>query len=211
MNLFGIPYYHAKILPEFFNKTEIVETIKRNYEIEPLRNKWNINSKLHHSNNDENNCDFEKIDFSQLMPIYIDHIKIFFDMYNFFNCPVKVQIEEANYTCMTKNNYMTEHNHPVPFVGVHYIKFNKDKHSTIKFINPNSFTVDDSKKFYGEYVKLLNKENFNNFYFFKDVLPKIEENDFIIVPGVLKHSVPEFNETDELRMSIAINISVFKD
>jgi hypothetical protein len=210
MKLFGIPYHKSKIDPSRYDKEEILKQIEYNYKLNPLRNQWNKNSRLHNANGDFLNSKFLNVKFFHLFPLYLEKIKIFFDENKFFKEQVDVKLEEANYTAMTKNNFMNYHAHPAAFVGVHYVSYDENVHRSIEFQNPN-YSTHYYQFFSKEYISLLDEKNPNNFYYFEHASPNIEEDDFIIVPGTLMHRVPEFfKSSDKLRISLVVNIDILK-
>ena len=107
MTLFGLPYYKVKIIANSYDKENIVKTIENNYQRSSYRNKWDKHSlnssNFHHSNHDENNTLFARVDYSSLIPVYKDIIE------SFIAAPYKHDI--VNYTVCNEGQYMKYHDH----------------------------------------------------------------------------------------------------
>ena len=207
--LFGIPFYKTKIDESQYNKKEILDNIEKNYNLDPHRNNWQVNtlytdSDLHHMYNDKNNNNFIQVDVSQLTNLYNEKIIDFFD--NFMQEKYEFTWNLVNYTCMKKNQFMNKHSHPnYDFVGIHYIKFN-EQHSPTVYYNPAIWI--DYKDFL-PFFTLVNKTHNQliNSYLHKAIESSVMENDFVITPGMLSHSVPK-SQIDDLRVTIVIHINI---
>jgi len=211
--LFGLPVYHLKINDELYNKTNILNVIKKNYDISNDRDK-NSYGNLHHSFGDEKNKDFNEINYIDfgLTNVYNNIFK------NFTNNILKTKKKFSynytieNYTATKNNQYMKPHNHlpGVDFTSVHYLQFDKNEHQNTVFLNMNNF---------GDYVCFLRKDfydcvdnnNFDNSYLFPNFSYNVEEDDMIIFPSVLKHEIPkQKNNLDKLRITIVCNLKIEK-
>lgn len=210
--VFGVPFFQAHIPPDRYNKTDIISQIIENYKIDPERNNWSTTtkqySKLHHVVNDWENENFNKIDFSSLLHVYNDVIKKFFKSLHLTS-----EVEEkdyfwdiSNYTCMSIGQNMAPHVHPSDFTAIHYIRYNKDKHPSTNFRNPHVWN-NYLSQCHGKLVKKLKYDNLFNTWATGYWSPPVNEDEIIITPGCLEHLVPSF-ETDELRMTLVINISL---
>lgn len=207
--MFGVPYYHSKIDPASFNKSQILADITENYNKSSFRNKWDNQSNLHHSYNDSNNEDFKKIDYQELFPIYTKEISKFLDEYS--EVRVRFRYDVENYTCMAKNQFMREHDHPnSDFSAVHYVKFNNTEHKPTTYVNPAHWAL------YGSRIvsKKMNDISHSNFvkhsWFWDKVNLEVSEDDFVITPAPLKHLV-EIQTSEELRIAIVLNIHIFDE
>ncbi len=208
--LFGIPFYRAKVNPSSFDKMEIIDKITRNYNIDPTRNAWDgvalLRSNLHHAYSDWDNDKFEKVDFTSLSSVYEGHIRNFLDTFE-FKSPYRYQFSIVNYTCYGKDQFMLEHEHlHCDFSAVHYLKFNPQVHKPTVYTNPlyfsNFTTLALSEKLYKDTnINLYNSWLTHNFHL------GVMEDDFIITPGVLRHQVP-MSSSDELRIALVVNIKL---
>jgi hypothetical protein len=208
--LFGIPLYKTKIDSNSFDKKFIIKTIKSNYKIDPNRNTWATNSSLHHTYEDWENKKFQKIDLSSLMPIYTKTLENW-TKENFCK-PVSFNFSVENVTCMSKNQFMGSHRHvnrynDVNFTAIHYLKFNPDSSSTL-YENPADYSnfldslleVDNLRCLYEKY-------DIESSWLFKNWYLNLSEDDFVIAPAILEHSVLK-NNSDKLRITIVLNITI---
>jgi hypothetical protein len=206
--LFGMPLYHTKIDPMSFKKNKIIKDITKNYKKDPTRNNWNkFLSNSHHGYKDWDNNNFVEPDFDDLIPIYSNKIKTFLHSLG-TNQPIYTfKFNIVNYTCMSEDQYMERHHHlPADFIGTHYIKFPAEARSTFYF-NQMSYSNYLSK---GACDKeglrnLYDKNDTKSSWLYSDWGELVEEDDFVIVPGLVSHGVP-INKSKELRMTIVMNI-----
>ena len=207
--LFGFPVHKIRIDPDSYDKDKIVSDIKENYEIDNSRNEWGT-SNLHHTYGDWDNEKFININYNKLKKVY--H-KIFEDFFhNDFKSlqPFNYQWNIVNYTAIKTGQHMQSHTHPTyDFSCTHYINFNPEKHSSIRFVNLSSM---------GLYGKEIMKSKFNiadnmdisNSYLQGGWNYPLSEDDMVIFPATLHHEVPKQEETDELRICVVTNIELFK-
>jgi uncharacterized protein (TIGR02466 family) len=209
--LFGLPVYHNKLDSNTFEKKKIIKTILSNFKKSKIRNNWVTSeqdfsySRIHHSYQDIDNKNFKIPDCSSLIPIYTKEIQTYFNQMNMKKINFKFEI--VNYTCMSKGHYMQNHIHTdCEFSGVHYLKLkNKSKYSTI-FHNKNDY----AKFVFQIYPKLCNSlvsSDEKNSWAYQSYRINTEEDDLVIFPAMLEHSVPEIKE-DETRISIVFNIQI---
>ena len=207
--LFGFPVHKIRIDPDSYDKDKIVSDIKENYEIDNSRNEWGT-SNLHHTYGDWDNEKFININYNKLKKVY--H-KIFEDFFHndFKNSQhFNYQWNIVNYTAIKTGQHMQSHTHPTyDFSCTHYINFNPEKHSSIRFVNLSSM---------GLYGKEIMKSKFNiadnmdisNSYLQGGWNYPLSEDDMVIFPATLHHEVPKQEETDELRICVVTNIELFK-
>lgn len=204
-SMFATPYYKTKIESKKYNKSKIIKQITQNYKIDPNRNVWLGDSKLHHAYNDENNPKFKQISYDSLLPLYNEKILEFLTLY--FDVPVEYRFYIVNYTCVTSGNYMGMHNHPgTCFSGIHYLKFNKDKHPPTEYHNPTDWAF-YVETFFPEPMRAAHTNPIKHNWIKQSYKLDVEEDDFVITPAVLRHSVPHSN-SDELRMAIIFHIDI---
>jgi hypothetical protein len=208
--LFGIPAYKANISPLLYNKQEIISAIEKNFKLDPKRNYWdnteNYKSNLHHMSQNFNNKNFMSVNFDQLYPIYEKEITTFLKQLG-MTSGFSYKQEICNYTCMQHGQYMKEHIHTSDFVGVHYIKFNDKVHKPTVFSNDNGYALYLTSLIPNIRSK-LNVENISNSWLSKYFNLETAEDDFVITPGITNHLVPPFDCSDELRMTIVVNIDI---
>ena len=217
--LFGFPVVKQKIEEDLYDKDKIVDDILYNYNLNPDRNEWDTSSKdkrkkpilsnLHLSYGDTDNK-FKKIDYSKLIPVYTEKVTNFINQI-YFNTPVRFSYSIANYTCIKNNQYMREHIHPeCDFTGIHYIKFNKNEHYSTSFTNTHKYPK-FSQDLFPVLLKKLDGTKTENSWMSEYYNINTEEDDFIITPSVVEHSVPFHNNCENHRITIAINITIEDD
>lgn len=205
-SLFKFPYYKTKIKAEKYNKNDIISSMVSNYSIEPSRNHWNPHCNLHHEYNDFGNENFQSIDYSMLIPLYASEIKNFIEELKFIEeMHWKFTIE--NYTVTKGSQNMLPHHHlPSTFSAVHYLKFDSSEHTSTIFHNPSQYgLLLDSQ--YSNQQKIFDRYDENNLWLWNDVIVDVEEDDMIIFPSILNHSIGASNSNKE-RITVALNIQV---
>ena len=110
------------------------------------------------------------------------------------------------YNFTGKGGYQEQHCHitsplPVVFSAIHYIKFDPTQHRSASFLHPNEQIIratypSERMDLVPDYFKHLSRN------------PNVEEGDIIFFPSWLKHVV-EKQQSEELRISMAINIGIF--
>lgn len=207
--IFGIPFYKGIISPTEYDKQYYVDSIAENYRRNPQRNRWDHglhhHSDIHQSFKDMGNDAFIRLDYSQLMPIYSQHIKNFFTEIGIAD-KVGARFIIANYTCMKSGQFLREHRHgDADFSGVHYLKFDPNTHSPTYYNNlgMHPFFLNVVNEILVKSLEGTGNETWTRDY---ATLPT-QEDDIIIFPGFVQHYVPPF-ESDEMRMVFAFNIKV---
>ena len=208
--IFGIPLYKTNIGSNLYDKEGILNTIFKNYEKSNERNSWDNNShtssKIHHSLCDEKNENFEKPDFSSLIPIYISEIEKYLKMMNYQNLTFTFDI--VNYTIMTKDSHMTNHIHTAcDFTTVHYLKYDNQSFDSTLFHNSNDYAKFLRTVLSKSLPKVSNSESINNSWIYQTFKLPTQENDFLIFPAILEHSVPRI-KSDDKRVTVVANINV---
>ena len=110
------------------------------------------------------------------------------------------------YNFTKKDGYQEQHCHitgpvPVVFSAIHYIKFDPSQHRAASFLHPQEQLIrstypSENMDIVPDYFKHLSRN------------PNVEEGDIIFFPSWLKHIV-EKQQSDELRISMAINVGIF--
>lgn len=213
ISLFSIPVYHTSISPDLFDKADIVSKIEKNYEIDPTRNNLDgydkvFGSKGHHAYKDFDNSKFHKPNFDELREIYQKHIHEYLSSFKFKPDakPVTYTFNIVNYTCMKNTDYMREHGHSgTSFFAVHYLKYNPRVHTSTLLKNP--ITVSHyANELLGRLCD-LDDNKIENSWTKGEYFISTAEDDFVIVPSILRHQVLPSN-SDESRITIAINIKL---
>jgi hypothetical protein len=206
-NIFGFPIFISSINENNFNKKELIYKIEENYKKNKDRNLWDNRSYLHHSFEDNNNSDFTKITYEQLLPLYKEKIIEYLNLFK-FKKEIDFKFEIVNYTCMTGSQHMRSHHHNnSDFSAVHYLKFNNKIHKPTVFENTNPY------KEYIQYLrpklnKCLDFTDISNSWATEDYYFEINENDICFSPSYLFHNVPIQPATDETRICIVLNIEI---
>lgn len=212
--LFGMPYYKYKVDPSRYNKSELIQNIERNYELDPHRNKWDNVSNFHHSYNDGDNQDFVTINYDSLIPVYSEIVHKFVGEDLNLTQPVRWKLIIENYTCSKGRQNMNRHNHlPSMFSAIHYVKFNPEQHLGTTFHNGNSYVDYLNGLCLGDEIRNINyfsSQDINNSWLYGTWHLKVEEDDLIIVPSLLNHSVEcsKLLHTEDCRITVAFNIKL---
>ncbi len=209
-NLFGLPTYHTSILNEKYNKKDILKVILKNYKKDKNRNEWDKNdiysSNFHHSYSKQKNNFFENPNFNTLIPIYQNNITNFLKNLNIIN-DVKFSFSISNYTCMLQGQQMKSHIHSnCDFSGIHYLNFDENFNDSTLFFNPASYSK-FLKNLRPNLLNFFNNEGEKNSWLYQYYKFITKEEDLIIFPSVLEHSVPAV-KSDKYRITIAFNISL---
>ena len=213
--LFALPVYKIKIDPNSYDKKSIIDIVNSNYKIDNYRNKHKKFGNLHHSYDDEKNENYTEMDYFKngLKKVYdslfdefvhnqLKMAKSFSYEYNF-----------QNYTASKKSQYMVPHQHlpTCDFASVHYIQFDKSVHNGTTFHNMNEFVpyLNFLRK---DLHECANSNHIDNSYLYEYYQLSIEEDDMIIFPSSLKHEIlPQKEETDKIRITVATNLSIKKE
>ena len=208
ISLFGFPVYTTSLKNETYDRKNIYNVIKENFNKEKIRDKNSEYGNLHHSLVDWDNPNFIVPDFSSLQPLYNKKITEYLNTFLFKNKSYRFKYNIINYSCMESGQSMNDHFHVnCDFVAVHYFKFNPMVHTPTTFINTHSF----SKYLTNIRPNLLNILNVNddeNSWLQSEKTLDILEDDIIFSPAILHHKVNTQKKSDDLRITIALNINV---
>jgi len=203
--LFGIPYYKYNVK----TPKSILDEIESNYKISSKRNNWDnksyLHSETHHSNRDRTNLKFKDINYNPITQSYVEVFNKFMKELN-VTCEYKWTI--ANYTAMKSQQYMRAHDHlgDSDFTCIHYSKFNPKKHSTTTFYNSHHW-ANSIKYVRPDYYSKIDIKDERTSYQLPYFQIPTKQDDLIITPSCVVHEVPPF-ESDELRVTIVINLSI---
>lgn len=203
--LFGVPFYKYNVK----TPQSILNDIQHNYEIDSSRNSWDnksyLHSKTHHSNRDRGNPKFKEVNYT---PIMSEYKKVFDTFMKELDLDCQYKWTIANYTAMKSQQYMRAHDHigDSDYTCIHYAKFNPKKHSTTTFYNSHQW-ANSIKYIRPDYYSKLDIQNEKHSYQLPYFQVSVKQDDILITPSCLVHEVPPF-ESDELRVTIVINLSI---
>ena len=202
ITLFGFPIFKTSIDPNSWDKQGTIDTIYKNYAIDKHRNKlWDTD--VHIPYGDEANPKFKDLNADMLENLYRPIADTYFKNYIPVTEDFDYNLYYVNYTAMGKGQEIPSHYHPHhEFYCIHYINF-KEGHTSTRYHNPlpcgSHYELMTKKR------SIIDKRYPSNSYLSEYFHLDIKEDDFVIAPSVLFHSVPKHN-LDELRMTIASNI-----
>ena len=205
--VYGLPAYITKINPKLYEKNKILSQIEKNYKVSKVRNTWSndsfIKTDIHHSYSDEKNPRFKEINYYSLPKQYEKIIVDFFNKLS-LSGDLHFTYRIANYTCVRHNSVMTPHIHmDCTFSLIHYISFDKNQHLPTIFKSPYYFSqlLPHQKN-----LKDIFSNQKENSWIYKEWKIGTEEDDVVIVPAILEHSVRNL-DSKKSRITIAVNIS----
>ena len=200
--LFGFPVMIEKIDKESYDKKSIISTIEKNFKLNKKRNLWeggSVEGALQSGFKE-----YHKINVTKLLPIYQE---ILTNMFKRMNILSTFRFIIANYTCLSKADYMKPHIHPdSDFTAVHYIQFDKKHHTPTMFENTLS-GADYLMHLRPQLPQILSSKDPINSWAYMDWSLDIEEDDFCFAPAYLKHRVDAQTSKDKNRITIVLNIT----
>jgi hypothetical protein len=211
VSLFPSNLFKTIIEPTSFDKSGIIDSVLRNYELQKERNEWDDNSHMHHYYNDWDNELFEKVDLSSITDQYKD---IYQNILNImFNKPIEFKVVVENITVHKGGNTdMAVHNHindNVFLSGVHYIKCDETS-SKLTFVNPLTYSEYPNISIKNITSTSLDGSDVVNSSYFKEWNYAPIENEILIFPSYLNHRVyPSKIKNDEFRIAIVTNLQIF--
>jgi hypothetical protein len=208
INLFSSNIYKTKINPNSYDKDIILQNIYTNLDKQKNRDVKKSFGKLHHSYADFENKNFVEINYDKLIPIYNNIFKDFFEKNIDSKFTYEWGYEIVNYTATIKDHYMNKHWHlpDYDFSSIHYVSFDKSMPRT-KFYNPNQMLSKSLRIIRPDLNEGLNLDNYNNSIFCKSYELTVEEDEIIIFPSFLEHSIPSSEkEYNKPRVTIVCNL-----
>ena len=125
---------------------------------------------------------------------------------NYQNLVFKFEI--VNYTVMTKDSQMSNHIHTdCDFTTVHYLRFDNESFDSTLFHNSNDYAKYLISTLSPSISKVCDNKSIQNSWIYQTFKILTQENDFLIFPAVLEHSVPRI-ENDSERITVVSNINV---
>jgi len=208
--LFGIPFYKGKINSLLYDKEKIISDIESNYQKSPTRNKWDNDGDLHHSYDDENNENFININYEKLIPLYKEKIDDFFGDLK-FKKEINFEFKIENYTATKNSQYMGYHQHlPSAFFAIHYLQFDPEIHNPTYYKNSHIF-ADYLTNLRRDLTEIFDDSYLENSWVNPEYWLSIEEDDFIIMPSLIYHSIFPCLSNEKTRISVALNINISTD
>ena len=209
--LFPTLVYKYHIDPTSYDKDSIVKTVINNYNKSPNRNRWDVQSTLHHYYNDWENEEFDHVNLSSVMTCYENVVQDFVSSFNFKNRFSWNYFIQNITVYKEANHFMDEHDHygdDMMFSAVHYIQ-KKETDSGLTFVNPLTVAQYPAIKIRKWAVNNLEHTDINNSAFFKDWTMQPKQDEFVIFPSFLKHKVlPSRIEDNDFRIAISLNIKL---
>ena len=209
--IWGLPILKTNLDSKLYNKQQIIETIKQNYQKEQKRQEWSqsfYETNIHHSNCDEDNINFLKPNYSELIPLYQEIIFDYLKYINLKKIKIEIEIKIVNYTASSHNSFMEPHLHcDSHFSMIHHIKFNPEQHQPTVFLNP--FAFHGYWLGQNEINENINKDLEKPSFVSGEAKLNIIEDDIVIFPAILKHFVKN-KKSNDLRIVISTNIRINK-
>ncbi len=199
------PFYSVDSLAEKESlSSKYIPLIEENYKKAP-NNAWDWN--VHTSYAEDHNL-VNRIDWNEFTTIYDPYIRRFIKEY--FNQDLNYNISGTPwYTVYGRGQNANTHEHlPDHFAVVHFLKFNPQIHWPISFVNPNGAATKYFLELNPNFKSKIDFNNSSQSFYHPRFSPSIQEGDLLIFPGQLEHLV-EKNHSDEIRITIALNIKVF--
>tara|TARA_R100001510_G_C7559378_1_gene140010 strand:- start:35 stop:697 length:663 start_codon:yes stop_codon:yes gene_type:complete len=212
LQLFGFPVFTKSLSNCNYDRDTLIKTIESNYKIKKNRDQWDHDpqtqsSHIHHSLNDESNKIFAKPDYSSLLPHYDNCIQEFLNQLK-LKTNVNYTWEVVNYTCMENDMYMRAHTHVSKddFTAVHYLQYDDSNNNSTFYENSSSHS--HFLKFIRPYLPFcFDRNDIENSYLFEDFKLPTKEDDLVIIPSCLQHSIQRV-KTSKLRITIVLNIRI---
>jgi hypothetical protein len=212
LQLFGFPIFTKSFTDLNYDRKKLIDTIESNYKIKKNRDEWDNDpnsqySNMHHSINDEKNKIFIEPDYSSVGPHYENYIREFFSKLK-LKSDIKYSWKVVNYTCMENDMYMRSHTHikDDDFTAVHYLQYDDSNNNSTFYENSSSHAL------YLRYIRpnlssCFDKNNIENSYIYENYKLPTKQDDFVITPSSLLHSVQRV-KSDKLRITIVLNIRI---
>ena len=202
-DLFSTRIFKTKIDKDSYDKKKIIEDCVSRYNPETQQNFWDEDSELHHYYGNLNNLP----DLSSLTNIYSNIIEVYMSS---INGDFQYRWDISNLAVNTK--YMAEHDHfyrrenaQCVFSCIHYLSFDSENHTSTRFLNPLRFSM-----FPDNMISIKNKlsEDITTTAYSTDFTLDTEEDDFIIFPSYLKHSVIKGTKSSKNKPRIITSINI---
>ena len=211
-HLFSCPIYKIKIDPNSYDKEKILKDIKYNKSLKNTRNEVHqtigIPHDIHHSHKDFDNVNFRPINYEKLSALYLKIFKEFLNKEIYTTKKLFFEFEIVNYSAVTEGQYLPSHNHmtDADFATIHYLNF-KDDHTPTYFNNPADWAP-YLHLVRPELQNILNSSASDNSYLLQQFRFPVKEDDMIIWPAALNHSIFPHGPIKEPRITISSNLKI---
>lgn len=206
--IFNLPVKTFSVDPTSYDKDQIISRITDNYAIDPNRNVRPKMGPLHQCYVDYGNPKFNDPDYSQLAPVYQTMVEKYLDTLDLSD-GVGYRWEFVNYAAYgdTKSTMRSHFHSCCDFSAVHYIQFDEEHHSPTVFSNPLMWG--EYTKYFRPHLDVCLNNSINNSWAEEWYMIPTKEDDMVFFPAQLKHEVMAQGKSDKLRITIAINITLF--
>tara|TARA_B100000085_G_scaffold264777_1_gene272001 strand:- start:2901 stop:3536 length:636 start_codon:yes stop_codon:yes gene_type:complete len=205
--IFNLPVKTFRVDPTLYDKEQIISRITDNYALDPNRNVKPEMGTLHHCYVDYGNPKFKDPDYTKLAPVYQTLVEKYLGTMD-LDEGTKYTWEFVNYAAYgdTKSTMRSHLHSNCDFSAVHYIQFDEENHTPTIFSNP--FAWGELTKHLRPNLNRCLKRTINNSWAEDWYKIPTKEDDMVFFPASLKHEVMAQGESDKLRITIAINISI---
>lgn len=214
VDLFPTSIYKTKINPSSYDKETVITKAIENYNLNPDKREYGAPEEEYHTTHLDDNQNV--LDLNSLRPVYGEIVDEFMDGINKTR-PFEYIWNVVNLS-MGKNRSYRIHDHlawpnkqnlNTQFVMVHYVSYDKSVHHPTLFHNP--LKIAEYEKFLTINKVLMPHDVLNSTYFETWKLDT-EEDDVVIFPAYLKHSVPQLTKNDKFRIITSTQIMIrYKD
>lgn len=205
--LFGYPLYKTKLQLDPRSKKQLLGQIIDNYNknITYTQPRWgcDVFSTFEKFNDDVN--------YSCVIDSYSNEYVKLTQEFGLFEHQYKITGIWNN--VYRKNYFQEAHDHVgykikeqylVWFSGVHFLKLSKE-HPKLIFHNPGHSPY--QTEMFPTAMKTIDKKNLSHSFLSLTVEPTVEEDDLILFPSTLSHSVG-LQRVDDLRVTVSFNIGI---
>lgn len=205
--LFSYPLYKTKLHLDSSVKKQLLDQIIDNYNqnITYTQPGWKCDVFSTFENFNDN------IDYSSVIQLYCDEYVNFTEQFGLFSH--EYQIIEVWNNVYRKNyfqemhdhiGYQVKRQHLTWFSGIHFLKLS-DNHPKLSFYNPGDSS--HQAKMFPTVKKTFDHTNFDHSFLESSVEPIFDEDDLIIFPSTLSHSVG-LQKINDLRVTISFNVAI---
>lgn len=219
--LFASPLFSVKIDPNTYEKEKIIKQILKNYNKQPVRDKWsnpkNPNKDMcHHYYDDWENPNLKPPDLTSLIPSYTAIFDNLCTNYISTQRDVKWswKFHIVNITVYKNNNsFMRQHHHaeyPTAFSCIHYISADETS-QPLCFANPSSY-ITWIQPTQNLLASILDMNDSRNSQWATNWEINPEEDTLYIFPSYLLHRTdPVTTKLKKPRIAIVLNLFITKD
>lgn len=214
IDLFPSRVYKSRIDPLLWNKDQFVRESIQSYNIDPHRHAENMpDSEFHTTFLDDENKKFNTINKELLKDVYTKVISNFFELLKLNRC-IEYNWQIINISVGKDNWYDWHYHGGIPnkdnlhndYVMVHYINFDGLVHGPTVFRNPLIIATYPHNLLQRH---ILDGSYYENSTYHSSYQLNINEDDVIIFPSYLFHSVQKKNSnTDKFRIITSTHIDI---